>query len=427
MTEEEKKEVALFRYGVISELVNARSLSRGEQEELIRERCDRKWIIPGSMRSRISRSCILSWIKAYKDSNRDIRSLYPKGRNDKGKSRALSDETCLSLKMLRKEMPHATLPMLMGEMKKRKILMPGMKLAETTVYRFLKSQGLMKIGEKQEDRRKFEAELPNDLWQSDVMHGPEVYVEGKKRKTYLIAIIDDHSRLIPHAEFYISEGIDMYLDALEQAFLKRGLPRKLYVDNGPAFRSRQLEYITASLGVTLIHARPYSPQGKGKIERWFGVVRTSFLSRIRDTPKFWELREWFNAWLEEEYHMKKHGSTGQTPFKRFTANMECLRPAPDNLMDYFRKVARRKVAKDRSITFEGKLYEAPVALIGKQVELLYHDNDPDHIEIKWNNESYGIVRPVDVHVNCRVKRDENNMNDVIITTDGAGYKGGDLL
>jgi putative transposase len=427
MTEEEKKEVALFRYGVISELVNARSLSRGEQEELIRERCDRKWIIPGSMRSRISRSCILSWIKAYKDSNRDIRSLFPKGRSDRGKSRALTEETCLSLKMLRKEMPQATLPMLMVEMEKRKLLMPGIKLAETTVYRFLKSQGLMKIGEEQEDRRKFEASDPNEIWQSDVMHGPEVYVEGKKRKTYLIAIIDDHSRLIPHAEFYLSEGIDSYLDALEQAFSKRGLPRKLYVDNGPAFRSRQLEYITASLGVTLIHARPYRPQGKGKIERWFRVVRTSFLSYIRDTLKFWELREWFNTWLEEKYHMKKHGSTGQTPFQRFTANMECLRAAPDNLMDYFRKVARRKVAKDRSITFEGKLYEAPVALIGKQVELLYHDNDPDNIEIKWNNESYGIVRPVDVHVNCRVKRDENNMNDVIITTDGAGYKGGDLL
>jgi len=115
------------------------------------------------------------------------------------------------------------------------------------------------------------------------------------------------------------------------------------------------------------------------------------------------------------------------PFQRFTANMECLRPAPDDLRDYFRKVARRKVAKDRSITFEGKLYEAPVSLIGKQVELLYHENDPDYIEIKWNNESYGIVRPVDVHVNCRVKRDENNMNDVIITTDGSGYKGGNLL
>jgi hypothetical protein len=107
--------------------------------------------------------------------------------------------------------------------------------------------------------------------------------------------------------------------------------------------------------------------------------------------------------------------------------MECLRPAPENLREYFRKVARRKVAKDRSITFNGKLYEAPVPLIGKQVELLYHESDPENIEIRWRNKSYGIVRPVDLHVNCRVKRDENNMSNVIITTDIKAYKGGDLL
>jgi len=99
----------------------------------------------------------------------------------------------------------------------------------------------------------------------------------------------------------------------------------------------------------------------------------------------------------------------------------------ENLRDYFRKVARRKVAKDRTITFKGKLYEAPVPLIGNQVELLYHDNDPDIMEVKWKNKSYGILRPVDLHVNCRVKRDENNMSDVIISTDGKGYKGGNLL
>jgi putative transposase len=427
MTEDEKKEVAVFRYGIISELVNARDMVRGEQERLIRERCARKWTIPHSGKTRIGRSSILNWIRAYKESNRDIKSLHPKGRADKGKSRALDEETVLSLARLRKEMPKATVPMLIGEIGRRNILAPGIRLKETTVYRFLNSRGLMKQMEKPEDRRKFEASGPNELWQSDVMHGPEVYVDGKKRKSYLIAIIDDHSRLIPHAEFYLSEGLDFYLDALEQAFLKRGLPRKLYVDNGPAFRSRQLEYITASLGVALIHARPYKPQGKGKIERWFGVVRTKILYYVRDTPKLWQLNEWLAGWLEEEYHAKRHSSTGQSPFQRFTADMECIRPAPDNLSDYFRKVARRKVAKDRSVIFEGRLYEAPVALIGRQVELLYHDNNPDHIEIKWNNESYGIVRPVDVHVNCRVKRDENNMSDVIITTDGAGYKGGDLL
>ena len=129
-----------------------------------------------------------------------------------------------------------------------------------------------------EDRRKFEAELPNDLWQSDVLHGPLVETGNKKRKSYLIAFIDDYSRLVPYGEFYLGEGLAFFLQALEQALATRGLPRKLYVDNGSAFRSHHLEQITASLGIALIHARPYKPQGKGKIERYFRTVRSDFLS-----------------------------------------------------------------------------------------------------------------------------------------------------
>jgi len=426
MKEDQKRDVALFRYSIISEVVNAKDLDWGEQERLIRERISRKWAIPHSEKTSIGRTCILNWVKAYKESNGDIRSLYPRDRSDKGESRAMDEDTCLGLLNLRKEMPKTTIPVLLEEMEARNLITPGTELKQTTVYRFLNQHGMMTQISKPEDRRKFEADSPNDLWQSDVMHGPRIDVDGKLRKTYLIAIIDDHSRLIPHAEFYLSEALALYLDALEQAFSKRGLPRKLYVDNGPAFRSKHLEYITASLNVALIHARPYKPQGKGKIERWFRTVRTNFLPRFRGHSLL-DLNESLDLWVNDIYHRKKHGGTGQSPFQRFTSNMECLRSAPENLRDYFRKVARRKVAKDRTITFKGKLYEAPVPLIGNQVELLYHDSDPDTMEVKWKNRSYGILRPVDLHVNCRVKRDENNMSDVIISTDGKGYKGGNLL
>ena len=93
----------------------------------------------------------------------------------------------------------------------------------------------------------------------------------------MIAFIDDHSRLVPHGQFHPSEGIAAFMDSFSQALQKRGLPRKLYVDNGSAFRSRQLEFTTASLGIALIHAKPYQPQGKGKIERFFKTIRTQFL------------------------------------------------------------------------------------------------------------------------------------------------------
>jgi transposase InsO family protein len=426
MTEDQKMDVALFRYSIINDFTGAKNLDWGEQERLIREKCSRKWTIPHSEKTSIGRSCILSWVKAFKDSNGDIKSLYPRDRSDKGKSRSMDEDTCSGLLRLREQMPNATIPILMDHMEKQNLVTPGTDLKESNIYRFLNHHGLMSQVPKPVDRRKFEAECPNDLWQSDVMHGPKVNEEGKQKKTYLIAIIDDHSRLIPHAEFYFSEALDSYLKCLEDALAKRGLPRKLYVDNGPAFRSRHLEYITASLNISLIHAKPYQPQGKGKIERWFKTVRTSFLPGFQGDSLF-DLNEALDLWITDVYHQKKHSATGKTPFARFTANMECLRSAPVNLRDYFRKVARRKVAKDRSVTFNGKLYEAPVPLIGKQVELLYHESDPENIEIRCRNKSYGIVRPVDLHVNCRVKRDENNMSNVIITTDTKTYKGGKLL
>jgi hypothetical protein len=276
-----------------------------------------------------------------------------------------------------------------------------------------------------EDRRKFEAELPNDLWQSDCMHGPSVLHDDKRRKAYLLAFIDDHSRLIPHAEFYLSESLECYIRALEHALSTRGLPRKLYVDNGPAFRSHHLEFIAASLGIALVHARPYKPQGKGKIERFFRTVRADFLPGFKGETLD-DLNLAFHIWLGELYHQKIHSSTGQSPFARFTAHMECIRHPPANLKDHFRKTGRRKVAKDRTVSLNGKIFEAPVALVGKQVLLLYHDADPLQVEVIFSGQTYGFLSPLDIHVNCRVKRDKNNNPQLISTDQGRTYKGGSL-
>jgi hypothetical protein len=275
------------------------------------------------------------------------------------------------------------------------------------------------------DRRKFEAELPNDLWQSDVMHGPLVQTGEKKQKTYLIAVIDDHSRLIVYARFYLSEGIASYLDALENALARRGLPRKLYVDNGSAFRSKHLEYVCAGLGIALIHSKPYQPQGRGKIERYFKTVRGRFLAHNK-AATLSELNTAFEDWLIKDYQQKIHSATGQSPFERFTSKMHCLRTSPANLKDYFRKVVRRTVNKDRTITIDGKLYEGPVALIGKRVELLYHQSTPEHVELRYQNKSFGMIRPVDLHVNCRVKRDKNNNPQMQTQLKKQSYQGGKL-
>ncbi len=424
MTEDQKKMVAAFRFGVICDFVNGPRLEYGERERLLKEKCGRKWTIPFSAKTSIGRGTIQRWARLYKDGNEKLESLYPQNRCDKGKSRSIDEDTESSLIDVRKKFPGATAEGMIKEMNEENLVTPGVVLNFSNVYRVLHSHDLMrpKIG-KPEDRRKFEAQFPNDLWQSDVMHGPRVDFESKRKKTYLIAIIDDHSRLVPHAQFYFSEKLEFYIDAFENALLKRGLPRKLYVDNGAAFRSHHLKYIAASLGIALIHARPYKPQGKGKIERWFKTVRSRFLPTFTGKT-IEELNSGLETWLEE-YHLRKHGATGQSPFERFTSNMECLRAAPKKLKDHFRKTARRKVAKDRTITLNGRLFEGPVSLIGKRVELLYHESKPEAVEIVFDKKSYGPARPVDLHVNCRIKRDKNSNTDMT-SADGPKYSGGRL-
>jgi len=425
MTEDRKKRVAAFRFGVISDFVNAARLEHGERERLLREKCARKWEIPHSGRTRIGRSTIQRWIGLYEAGNGKIESLFPRDRNDRGQSRTVDGETESALIRVRKEFPRATAESLIKIMRERDLVTPGTVLNLSNVYRVLHRHNLMRPNAGvREDRRKFEAQYPNDLWQSDVMHGPRVDFDGKRKKTYLIAIIDDHSRLIPQARFYFSEKLAFWLDTFEKALLRRGLPRKLYVDNGGAFRSRHLEYVAASLGIALIHSRAYKPQGKGKIERWFKTVRSRFLPTFSGQT-IEDLNDTFAAWLEQ-YHTTKHGSTGQTPFGRFTSDTECLRAAPQNLRDHFRKTARRKVAKDRTITLNGILFEGPVELIGKRVELLWHDDEPETAEITFGKKSYGFARLVDVNVNCRVRRNKNSDTDMMPAGSQSKYRGGRL-
>ena len=103
MTEEQKKEVATFRFGVIHELVNTRELSHGEQERLIREKCARRWSIPFSNRTRIGRTTILRWVRLYRAGNGRIESLFTPERSDRGASRSMDEETCLCLTGLRRK------------------------------------------------------------------------------------------------------------------------------------------------------------------------------------------------------------------------------------------------------------------------------------------------------------------------------------
>ena len=405
MDEEKKKRIAEFRFGVIADLVGWRKLFWGERGRLLQEKASQHWEIPYSSRTTISEATILNWIRRYERSGRKLSSLYPAQRSDKGSFRSLDEETVQTLINLKKEHKRASVPVIVRQAKMRMLLPADFKVTSATLYRLFREKGLMDKEIAVEDRRRFEAELANEIWQSDCLHGPKVEIEGKMRKSYLFAFIDDCSRLIPHGEFYLSEKVDTYCDALRKALRKRGLPRKLYLDNSPGFRSHHLAHITASLGIALVHSRPYKPEGRGKIERLFKTIRSQLLSVVDQGVSLKELNQALWDWVENDYHQRVHSSTKEAPLARYLKHIHLIREAPKDMEDYFRKRITRRVYKDRSVSLNCRLFEAPVGLIGKIVTLLYHDHDPTRVEVFCNDTSHGYLVPLDLHINARIRRD----------------------
>ena len=165
------------------------------------------------------------------------------------------------------------------------------------------------------------------------------------------------------------------------------------------------------------------PTNPRDVERSRGsseLSEVSFLSGFKGKTLS-ELNEALDLWRQDLYHQRKHTSTGKTPFDRFTAQMQCLRPAPKDLQNYFRKHTKRRVAKDRTIVLNGKLYEAPIPLIGKQVLCLYHDERPQKVEVVHEHRSYGFLTPLDLHINCRVRRNKASGTDVEPSEQGSRY------
>ena len=411
MNDDLRDRIALFRYGVISPLVS-RTLAPGEKERLLTEIGEREWEIPGTHRRRIGRSTARNWVAQYE--RHGFEGLKPIPRKDNGQCRGLSDAIQDLLLRLRQEHPKAPVTRLIDLV--REAGPPGTpRLSRTTVYRFFARQAPGSTATAgsgaQPDARAFTYEHINDLWMGDVMHGPKLRPPGRPRgeRTYLIALIDDASRLVPHAAFYPAETAACLIDSLRHGFLRRGLPRRFYCDNGSAYRTRHLELVCATLNVVLIHSRPKQPRGRGKIERFFRTVRSSFLPLLQ--PEHLQdlaaLNRVFWAWLEGEYHASPHGGLdgGQTPLDRFLADTALIRPAPEDLDRLMRMSVRRRVAKDRTVRLDGCRYEAPDGYAGESVDILYDPYDsttPVHLRRQGEREEVRL-RLLDPIANARLR------------------------
>jgi putative transposase len=398
------EKMALFRYGLVAPLV-LEPLPRGELLRRAREIAARQYEIPGSKRISLCPETLLKWARRYRQDG--FAALGRKPRQDRGQSRSITPQLAELIERLKRENPHRAGTTLLREL----ALSSGSDsspIAPATLYRFLQQRGLttqqlLAVP----GRKKFEAEFSNQVWQSDLLFGP--YVErpgGGRMQAFLFAVLDDASRLIPHAQFYDNQGLDAFLDCLRQAVASRGLPIKLYVDNGKVYRSEQLARLAASLGILITHSSPYQPEGRGKIERFFRTLREQFLANL--DHKHWltleELNERLWTWIEQVYHRTEHASLGTTPLLRWQRDIERvrqLRPDSDLRRLFFYRLDRR-VRRDSTFMLQKHFYEVPSHLAGETIEVRFDPQDLSQVEIFFQGQTQGWARAVDPVVNAQL-------------------------
>ncbi len=254
-----RREVALFRFRLIGPLVH---LPAGSDELAagLRAIAAREHESPASRRRRVALGTLREWLRRYRQGG--FEALHPKERSDRHQSRSLPAAVVALLTGIKEREPHLTVKAVIRQARDSGQVPDAVRLAHSTVNRLLKQAGLMDRPAPEpdpRDRRRFSWPAANELWQSDVMHGPKIAAAGPGRrqaKAYLLAFLDDATRVVPHAACAYSESVESFLPVFRQAILKRGAPLRLYCDNGANYRSKHLQVVCAQLGTSLIHARP---------------------------------------------------------------------------------------------------------------------------------------------------------------------------
>jgi len=406
MDYEKNQKMGMFKYEVIVSLLHHSDENLQSRIEKLSKRC---WTLPDGHLREYSCGTIEDWYYTYKQGG--LNALMPRKRSDRGSFKSLDEEICDCIEEIISEHPKLKSSVIIERLKTKGFI-KNCKPSESSIYRYIRSIK-PQLSAPSQERRAFEAPHAGSLWQTDIMYGP--YLPRKnsrgrwcKKQTYLIGIIDDNSRLLCHGEFFFDQNLLAYLSCLKTAFNKRGIPERLYCDNGKVFLSRQINSIMAKLGTGVIHTKIRDAAAKGKIERFFNTVRGNFLEPLLafDKPKtLKELNNKFFIWSEDKYNHKKHSTTGMKPIDKWLQTAHKVKLLHHDTQDeIFRFTETRKVKKDGTFSLQNKIYETDYVLSGKKVSVNYDPFMSENIYVSLDGENYGKATPINRHFNATMPR-----------------------
>lgn len=354
------EQVALFRSEIIGALLH-RDLSRGQLHKELLLLSQQRFRPPGADCTRtFSVATLERWLYAYK--HKGLQGLRPQPRADRGRGRHLGAELRTLLLDIRREHPTASVPLVLRTLLRDGRLQQG-QVSAATLRRLYAEQGLGRDApqgaQAAHTRLRWEAKGPDALWHADVCHGPTLQIAGAAHPLRIHAILDDASRfLVQIAALDTEREADMLL-LLVRALRAYGRPEALYLDNGSTYTGHLLKTVCSRLGITLLHAKPYDPQARGKMERFWRTLRQGCLAFLPSTTTYPQVQRHLDSFVQQHYHTAPHASLlGRCPQQVYRDPLRSVTLCDESALRQALTVRqRRRVHRDTTLSFQGQLYE----------------------------------------------------------------------
>lgn len=393
--------VATFRHAVIGPLC-ARELSHGELAELLREIANTRVRPPGSKLTKTySVPTLERWLYAYREGG--LPALQPRLRGDRGRGRHLTEELRQLICDIRREYPNASARLIVRTLEADGRLEPD-TVKPSTVRKLLRQRGLDRVavrdGTGAKTRLRWQAAAPDALWHADVCHGPAMQLGGVRTPLRIHGMLDDCSRYVVALEAHASEQEQDMLHVLTRALRVHGKPDVLFLDNGSTYRGEVLQTACSRLGISLVHARPYDPEARGKMERFWRTLREGCLDHLGQAGSLDDVNRRLGAFLEQHYHPAPHaGLMGRAPLSVYApAERAANQVTEAKLREALAVRERRRVRRDTTVSVLGCVYELQQGfLAGKVVDIVYsYIDDPPQPEVEHEGKRYTLclVDPV---------------------------------
>lgn len=353
---------------------------------------------------------ISTWVYRYK--KHGITTLENKTRSDKNAYRKVAlNQLAEAIHEIFPSLTHNKVGVLPKSVVYRLLLQKGFftrsQLAPTTFYRMVRQHNLFDEKEVKKQRLSFAMQHANELWQADTMYGPSIkQSDGQWKKTFLIAFIDDASRVITHAEFFYRDNTENMVSAFRSALFKRGKPERLYFDNGANYTSKEILQACVRLDIHLSHAPVRDGAAKGKIERFFRGFRDRFLTLHPCFDSLEQLNQLTHAWVEGEYNAKFHSGIQMVPVDRFNLDRNRITFLTDDAFsaEVFFVEEERKVGKTNVFSINSQRYECPVDLREKTIQVRYDRQRRDCFVVYFAGQRMGDANGLDLQANARQLR-----------------------